>query len=285
MRMAIHSVIFAGATLAFGCGPAHSPEPEPLSVSQVTIPEDQGRVPDAPRPGFDCKLDRPAPNTRISFELVQLAPDGGNLGETRAVYQIDPEFAGGPKIAKARVVLLSFATTNNDRTASAWSIALDADWIRMREPFEIERTGTTWCFAEGCEDAQRREVATAIGETADLLVLPELARELGQPTGQSSIEVPQQLLRRVGLGQREQSQLASSARRRGTGFPARYVLDGQNSAETTDGSPLTAELEVTQSCRLASLRILLAGTRAEYENDARVRYRFTWRFDPVRPLE
>ena len=187
--------------LPLGCG-AEAPAARTPEISQVMVPvdpADDSSEPDEPR--FHCDEPAAGERIRVEFQVQSAAPDGSSLVETRAVYLVEPRPGADRRLAAAQVVLESLSTNGPDQAQSAWTIALDAGWIELRRPFEIARHESTWCFSSACEDTSRHAVAKAIGDTAELVMLPELAEQLGQSRDPSTLTLPEVVVERMGLGE------------------------------------------------------------------------------------
>lgn len=269
-----------------GCGP-NAPATREPAVAQVLVPlhsPPESVEPSTPR--FHCDEAVIGETTRIEFRVQSAASDGSASAQTRAVYTITPRMEHERRVARAEVMLESLTTDAPDRAQSAWTVGLDAGWIRLRQPFEITRDGSTWCFVRACDDAARREFAGAIGDTAELVALPELREQLARADDTATLLLPAVLMKRIGLGAIHPDVLAPKARRRGFDFPAHFVVEhasspeSEDSAGTANAGPLTrAELLVSRRCRLEALRVELAGagiTRGGGET-----HRFSWSFDPL----
>lgn len=280
--------VFPGLLLFAGCG-AEAPIAREPEISQVLVPvdsADESSEPDAQL--FHC--DEPAADERIrvEFQVQSAAPDGSSLLETRAVYLVEPRPGADNRLASAKVLLESFSTSGPEGQ-SAWSIALDSGWIQLRRPFEIARHESTWCFSSDCEDTSRHVVAKAIGDTAELVMLPELAEQLGQSRDITTLTLPEVVVERMGLGETDREPLSPTARRRGRQFPALFVVEQGDpvgpDTDSTSAPGLTAELLVSQSCRLRALKVELASNRASVQQapqqGAAAAHRFSWRFDPT----
>lgn len=286
IALAILGAAFASA----GCG-SHAPQPRKPEVLQVVVPVEAAATTTADderrAAGFRCDAQSVGETTRVEFRVQSAARDGSASVQTRAVYTISTEAEHDRRVTRAEVVLESLNTDTPDRAQSAWSVALDAGWISLRRPFEILREGANWCLADACDDEPRQEFAEALGDTAELVVLPGLTEQLGLASDTSAITLPPVLMKRMGLGGIDASQLSSTARRRGRDFPALFVVESSPSsgsdlseAETTgSGEPFArAELLVSRSCRLQALKVELARTDV---TSAGGLHRFSWSFDPL----
>jgi len=276
-----------GGTLA-----CSSPAPPPRlpQVTQVVVPVHTAPT-SAERSVTEFHCDEPAigETTRVEFRVQSAARDGTNSVQTRAVYTITTQTEHDHRVARAAIVLESISTDAPDRAQSAWTVGLDAGWISLRRPFEISREGANWCFVSACDDAARQEFASAIGDTAELVALPELTEQLTRTDGTGSITLPPVLMKRVGVGVIDPAELSPTAYRRGHDFPALFVVERSNGAgseaadaATTDATrPLArAELLVNRSCRLEALKVELARTDLTSEG-AGGTHRFSWSFDPL----
>jgi hypothetical protein len=270
-----------------GCG-AEAPASRKPEISQVMVPVDRAddsSDPDETR--FHCDEPAAGERIRVEFQVQSASPDGSSLVETRAVYLVEPRPGADHRLAGAEVVLESLSTEGHDQpdqAQSAWTIALEAGWIELRRPFEIARHESTWCFSSDCEDTSRHAVAKAIGDTAELVLLPELAEQLGQSRDANALTLPDVVVERMGLGETESEPLSPTARRRGRQFPALFVVErGDLVAPDTDSTStpsLSAELLVSQSCRLRALKVELASNRPPAPGTTAT-HRFSWRFDPA----
>ena len=280
--------IFPGLVLFAGCG-AEAPAARKPEISQVMVPTDgadESSEPDEIL--FHCDEPAAGERIRVEFQVQSAAADGSSLLETRAVYLVEPRPGADRRLAGAEVVLESLSTNGSAEAQSAWTIALDSGWIQLRRPFEIARHESTWCFSSDCEDTSRNAVAKAIGDTAELVMLPELAEQLGQSRDITMLTLPEVVVERMGLGETEPEPVSPTARRRGRQFPALFVVEqGDPVAPDTDSTSapsLTAELLVSQSCRLRAIKVELAPNRASIQaapQGATAAHRFSWRFDPA----
>lgn len=282
--------VLPGLVLFAGCG-AEAPAARKPEISQVMVPvdsTDEISEPDALR--FHCDDPALGERIRVEFQVQSAAPDGGSLLETRAVYLVEPRRGMDSRLASAKVVLESLSTNGPDLAQSAWTIALDSGWIQLRRPFEIARHESTWCFSSDCEDTSRHAVAKAIGDTAELVMLPELAEQLAQSRDANTLTLPVVVVERMGLGETEREPGSQTARRRGRQFPALFVVEQGDpvgpDTDSTSAPSLSAELLVSQSCRLRALKVELASNRslteqARTQQGTTTAHRFSWRFDPV----
>lgn len=288
------ALALVGAALACGgCG-APTPAPRAPAVAQVVVParaissDDAARVDELSAAGFRCAEHATRETARVEFRVQSAARDGSMSAQTRAVYTITAEAGQDKRVARAEVVLESLSTDATDQAQSAWSVALDAGWISLRRPFEIVRKGSTWCLANACDDASLQEFAAAVGDTAELVVLPALTEQLtSAATGPSAITLPPVLVKRMGLGVVPPGQFARTAYRHGRTFPALFVVDYEHvtgperdSVERATGNhPIThAELLVSRRCRLQALRVELARSGVSSAERA---HRFSWSFEPL----
>lgn len=279
--------LFGAVLGCVGCG-APAPEPRAPKVAQVVVPAEAATTGDErPRAaGFRCDEHAVGETTRIEFRVQSSARDGSTSTQTRAVYTITTEAEHDRRVSRAEVVLESLSTDATERAQSAWTVALDAGWIILRQPFEILRDGSTWCLTSTCDDAARQEFAAAIGDTAELVVLPELSEQLALTADTSAITLPPVLVKRMGLGTIDPARLSGTAQRRGRDFPARFVVEGgsgddpEGTAEMgSGGEPITrAELLVGRNCRLQALKVELARTGVTSSGNT---HRFSWSFDPL----
>lgn len=280
-------VVAVGATLS--CSSPAPPPREP-QVTQIEVPVHSVAA-SAGRTLAKFHCDQPAigETTRVEFRVQSAARDGSNSIQTRAVYTITTQTERDHRIARAAVVLESITTDAPDRAQSAWTVGLDAGWISLRRSFEIAREGPSWCFVSACDDAARQEFAGAIGDTAELVALPELAEQLTRMEDTESITLPPVLMKRMGVGVVDAAELSPTAYRHGSDFPALFVVERANlpesEAEDEDAAESTeplarAELLVSRSCRLESLKVELARTDLTTET-AGGTHRFTWSFDPL----
>ena len=285
LRLSIVAAL--GATLS--CS-APAPPPRGPQVTQIEVPV-HAVVASDERTVANFHCDEPAigETTRVEFRVQSAARDGSNAIQTRAVYTITTQTERDHRIARAAIVLESLTTDAPDRAQSAWTLGLDAGWISLRRPFEIARDGASWCFVNACDDAARQEFAGAIGDTAELVALPELTEQLTRTDDTGAITLPPVLMKRMGVGVIDASELSPKAYRHGSDFPARYVVErarpaGSEASDeaTADATePLArAELLVSRSCRLESLRVELARTDLTPETGGNT-HRFSWSFDPL----
>jgi len=282
----------AAAPGTLGCS-STAPVAQTPAVAQIVVPvhsPPEGAERGAAR--FRCD---PAPvgeTTRIEFRVQSAASDGSLSIQTRAVYTVTPQAEADDRVARAEIVLESISTEAEASAQSAWTVGLDAGWITLRRPFQISREGSRWCLVNACEDMTQQEFAGAIGDTAELVALPELAEQLTRADDTTALTLPPVLMKRLGLGTIDPSQLSPTARRRGLEFPALFVVE-RRSADPPDpaesdedespvgSEPLTrAELLVSQSCRLQALRVELARTVAMGDGVGAT-HRFSWSFDPL----
>lgn len=286
MRQAGISIAFAllwGAPTAGGCAAARAPATRKPEVAQVTVPLEASSTA-AARPSASFRCDEPAlgETTRVEFRVQSAERDGSTSAQTRAVYTITPRTESGQRLAGAEIVLESLSTDTPDRAQSAWTVGIDAGWISLRRPFAILRDGGDWCLADACDDATQREFAAAIGDTAELIALPELAEQLTRAEDASALTLPTVLLKRMGLGTIDPDRLSATAERRGLDFPARFVVErGAPAAAdmTSSSEPSTrAELLISRNCRLVALKVELARTGVTAQGSM---HRFSWSFDPV----
>lgn len=281
----------AAALGMWGCSSTAPVAREP-AVAQIVVPV-HSAAESAERGAAKFHCD-PAPvrgTTRIEFRVQSAASDGSLSVQTRAVYTVTLEAETDDRVARAEIVLESISTDAEDRAQSAWTVGLDAGWISLRRPFQISREGATWCLVSACEDITQQEFAGAIGDTAELVALPELTEQLTRADDSSALTLPPALMKRLGLGTVDPAQLSPTARRRGLEFPALFVVERRGAAAADAGEadeeespvgngPLArAELLVSQSCRLQALRVELARTAAG--DGVGATHRFSWSFDPL----
>ncbi len=279
--------LFGAVLGCTGCGSA-APPPPPV-VFQVVVPAHATTASD-PEPraaGFRCDAYAVGESTRVEFRVQSTPRDGSASTQTRAVYIITTEAEHDRRVARAEVVLEALSTDAPDRAQSAWTVALDAGWISLRRPFEIHREGSTWCLANACDDSTQHEFAGAVGDTAELLALPELTEQLARAADSSVITLPPLLMKRVAIGATDSAQLSAKAQRRGSDFPALFVVQSgdpsdsdPSGAETgTSRAPFTrAEVLVDRRCRLHALKVELARTGVTSEGGT---HRFSWSFEPL----
>lgn len=288
MRPAATSIalaLFGALAGSTGCA-AHLPAKRKPEVAEVSVPVEPPTLAAERRAdGFRCDEHALGETTRVEFRVQSAARDGSTSTETRAVYTITPRTEDDRRVARAGIVLESLSTDAPDRAQSAWTVGLDAGWISLRRPFEILREGATWCLASACEDTTQQEFAAAIGDTAELVALPELTEQLTRADDTTAITLPPVLMKRMGLGAIDPERLSPTAHRRGRDFPARFVVERSNPGESGDGEPSAggepfarAELLISKSCRLQALKVELARTGMTTPGNT---HRFSWSFDPL----
>ena len=282
-------MLVAALGVTLGCS-SSAPPPRPPQVTQVVVPVHAATASDERSVAkFHCDEPAIGETTRIEFRVQSAARDGSNSVQTRAVYTITTLTEREQRVARAAIVLESISSDAPDRAQSAWTVGLDAGWISLRRPFEISREGTDWCFVSACDDAARQEFAGAIGDTAELVALPELTEQLTRMDDTESIALPPVLMKRMGVGVIDPAELSPTAQRHGHDFPALFVVEranhagseGTDEAMTGQTEPLArAELLVSRSCRLEALKVELARTDLTSEG-AGGTHRFSWSFDPL----
>jgi len=278
-----------GTLLGTACSSGALPPPTPV-VAQVVVPvQSGGEAHEQSALEFRCDEHARSETTRVEFRVQSANHDGSISTETRAVYTITAHTEREHRVDRAEIVLESLTTDAHERAQSAWTLGLDAGWISLRRPFEITREGSTWCFVSACDDATRHEFAGAIGDTAELVALPELIEQLTRVTDTTTLRLPPVLVKRMGVGSIDPALLPSVAHRRGVDFPALFVVErgAASDDEATDEDrvagtePLArAELLVSRGCRLQALKVELASMRMTPEGSGGT-HRFSWSFDPL----
>jgi hypothetical protein len=246
------------------------------------VPPDATGAAERRAASFRCDAPTLGKTTRVEFRVQSAERDGSTSAQTRAVYTITPRSDHDRRVARADIVLESLSTDAPDRAQSAWTVGIDAGWISLRRPFEILRDGASWCLAHACEDATQREFAAAVGDTAELIALPELSEQLTRADAATALTLPPLLLKRMGLGTIDPERLSPTARRRGLDFPARFVVEPgtPDEADVSANGELSAraELLIGRDCRLLALKVELARNGATAQSST---HRFSWSFDPV----
>lgn len=285
MRQAGISIAFAllWASASGGCAAAPTPATHEPKVAQITVPpETVSTVAERRAASFRCDAPALGETTRVEFRVQSAERHASTSAQTRAVYTITPRTERDQRLAHADIVLESLSTDAPDRAQSAWTVGIDAGWISLRRPFEILRDGAGWCLAHACDDATLREFAAAIGDTAELIAIPELTEQLTRATDATALTLPTVLLKRMGLGSMDPERLSPRAERRGLDFPARFVVERgtPEEADVTSSRELStrAELLISRDCRLVALKVELARTSDTAQGSA---HRFSWSFDPV----
>lgn len=282
-------VLVAALGVMLGCS-SPAPPPRLPQVTQVVVPLHAAPAIDERSVAkFHCDEPAIGETTRVEFRVQSAARDGSNSVQTRAVYTITTQTEHEKHVVRAAIVLESISTDAPDRAQSAWTVGLDAGWISLRQPFEISREGADWCFVSACDDTARQEFAGAIGDTAELVALPELTEQLTRLDDTESITLPPVLMKRMGVGVIDPAELSPTALRQGHDFPALFVVGRANPAgsgatdEATadETGPLArAELLVSRSCRIEAVKVELARTDLTSEG-AGGTHRFSWSFDPL----
>lgn len=283
--------VIAAVVGAAACS-SHAPSPRRPDVPLVVVPvQPPGTGEPREVASFRCDEQAVGKTTRVEFRVQSAARDGSPAAQTRAVYTITAQAEQAHHIARAEIVLESLSTDGPGQAQSAWTLGLDAGWIHLRRPFEIRREGSAWCLASACEDATRHEFARAIGDTAELVALPELTEQLTRSADSARITLPFVLVKRMGLGAIAPDDMSRQARRLGRDFPARFVVErgspdagspehAEPSAREGTGTQPSAraELLVSRSCRLQALKVELF--RNGVAAGAGI-HRFSWSFDPL----
>ncbi len=281
-----------GALAVGACSAPHPAQAPPVTLVRVPPSPAEAVGMGEPRE-FACHDAAPHRGTRVTFRIVRRAPnDAQTAAETRAVYDIEPLDA---RAASIRVVLESLVEV--EATQSAWGIALAKHWLEPRTPFVLTRAAGGWCFGHSgtCEPdpdepadpaaqhTRRASVAAAIGETAELLRVPEFGHQLdGQrSSGDLRLSLPDRVVRRLALGDDGMSSLAHTARQIKAGFPAIFEVESSDPSHAMgEQRRVLGELRLDQQCRLRSLQAELVGSPTA-PGSVPAEVRFVWRFEPA----
>jgi hypothetical protein len=258
---------------------------------------------------FRC--DHPEPDARVRVEAVFTTEFGGIDAKGADVPTAPAEDFASYEVLRlgvvngaerARIVLEDARNGGLSLSQNAWTQALAKGWVKVREPFAIERRGDGWCAVEGdrcnLQDKERSRFADSLGMTVDLLALrSELSKNLDGKIsgGDLALMLPDLVARRLQLKPQSTAKLQKAGVPATFGLAQRTQTQSQRKTKTKDGVELVepqtvyldvdAKLVVDASCRVIEVsttqRTFIPLFEGKLPSGMRLIRTLRWRFTPL----